>query len=365
MRLSLGAVASGLAVSNAILLPPSLQSTENDIMKALPIDTAAIVENRVIEVPCPGCIVTLTDMITGRVMAVTNSLENALKMNFSIAHGYGPDELLLNGIKLYPADPFSPTVEVLKADQMVKMDDGTWTYRGTPRLGYGLKVHHLESSANEKIGLLEIEVEVVEVAGLFMQGIPSVQMKVLETPSGKLMIADAQIVSAKPTSMGQECTTMICKFRAIMAAKLAKLKGCAGGRIPAVPTVAPVGKVGHGDHRRPHHGSRPHFGTHQGHRHHGRHGGFARFLRIVVSHVLMPLAIGFIVGFTASLVGMVVGHIAIFLWRVLFRRGQAPNSRKAETGKEESAGLMANQESPPRYEDSPIYEAVVDEKTTL
>ena len=110
---------------------------------------------------------------------------------------------------------------------------------------------------------------------------------------------------------------------------------------------------GPGAHGRPHH---------HGHGHR-RHGGFARFMRSVVFHILIPILLGVAMGIAASLVGMMVGHLAIFLWRALFRRNQHSEYQKVEQteaaeGKGDSEALLA----PPVYEEAPAYEDAVDEK---
>lgn len=78
-------------------------------------------------------------------------------------------------------------------------------------------------------------------------------------------------------------------------------------------------------------------------------------------------------GVTASLLGMVVGHLVVFVWRALFRHGS--NQRyyselhqeevAEEEGDDESKGLVEHQGPPPVYEDAPAYEdAVADEKAS-
>jgi hypothetical protein len=69
------------------------------------------------------------------------------------------------------------------------------------------------------------------------------------------------------------------------------------------------------------------------------------------------------VGITASLLGMVVGHIAIFVWRILFRRNtprqqyiKVQQEEVADEVMDESKGFMAHQGPPPVYEEVVIVE---------
>jgi hypothetical protein len=295
-----------------------------------------------------------------------------LRFNFSIAHGE-IDRLMLNGHEIYPMDPRSVDFIDLTADQLIKSPEGTWNYAATPHLGWGLchgcGVPDLSSSDQSEIQLKTVRVEILEIAGRFINGFPIMDIKLLQTPSGKLMIGDASIMeNTVSLAQDQECTTILCKWRAIIADKVSKMKGCGGKRPGAVtvPMVKPMAKPSHHGHSRP----RPAHGAHRPHRHHHhRHGGFARFLRSIVFHVFIPIMIGVVVGITASLVGMIVGHIVIFIWRILFRRGERAQycrrqreERVSKDDDDESKGFLEHENPPPVYEDAPAYEETVVEK---
>jgi hypothetical protein len=83
-------------------------------------------------------------------------------------------------------------------------------------------------------------------------------------------------------------------------------------------------------------------------------------------HVVIPVLIGVMVGITASLLSMIVGHIAIFVWRLLFRRN-TPRQQYTKVQQEEAAvddvvdetkAFMAHQGPPPMYEEAVIIEKV-------
>jgi len=315
------------------------------------------------EVDCPGCPVTITDL-EGKMHSA--QVESILRLNFSLSL-YDQDRLLLNDIQIYPINAESPTLMgPLIADQLVKSPAGSWEYAASPKLSYSLMVSHpSDTSSNEQLGLILVKLEVHELADNFVNGIPAVVIKLLETPSGKLMIGDTEIIPlpsrvSAPTNSNKQCTTTLCRWRAIFADKLSKINGCAG-------------KNRHGGHGHQGQGVRPHghgrprpHGPHRPYRHHQRRGGFARFLRSIVLHVFVPIMIGLVVGVTTSLVGMVVGHLIVSLWRVLFRRGQRGQyHRVQEVAVEdgEDKGFLQTPGPPPTYEEAPAYEtAVTDEK---
>ncbi|TVY20968.1 hypothetical protein LARI1_G000876 [Lachnellula arida] len=347
--------------SRAFLLPPPTSSS-SDSVNTLPFEDNIATEGRVMELNCPGCPVVVTD-VENRVHFT--DAESVLKFNLSVAHeaNDGADQLLLNGLPIYPIDPSSQTfMTPLTADQMVKNADNTWSYVATPALGYQLSVKHPVQS-EDQLDLVAMHIEIVEVANKFIQGIPSVELKLLETPSGKLMLGDAEIttpksVSPEPTDDNKECATVVCKWRAIIAAKLSKLKGCGGKNRnrPAEVDATPANH--HGEHARPH--GRPH-GIHRPFRHHRHRHSLGRFLKTVAVHVMIPVLIGIVVGITASLVGMIVGNIVIFVWRLLFRRNQARYVRVEqveiiEEGDDENKSILESQGPPPTY-------TATDEKT--
>jgi hypothetical protein len=365
MRLAqLGAATALVAVSQAFLLPPTITSADKNIIKALPFKDAVSIKDRVLDVDCPGCPVSVAD-IEGKIHSVQG--ESILRLQFSLSLINDLDHLLLNGHQIYPIDLRSNIVmQPLEADQLVKSPADTWEYAASPELGYSISIRHPEVSNNERLGLIEIHIEIIEVDDKFVNGIPSVDVKLLETTTGKLMIADAEVAtvrspSSKPTDDSQECTSTICKWRAIIAHKLSKISGCAGKAHPGAHGTGEASAV------RPHGHGRPR--PHHPHRHHHRHGGLGRFLRNIVLRVLIPIMVGVVVGVTTSLVGMVVGHLIIFIWRVLFRRGQRGQyhrvQQEVDVADDDNKILFKPQGPPPSYEEAPAYEvAVADEKAS-
>ena len=378
-QLGAAAVTAG-SLTSAFLLPPTISKAESDLVEALPlVDAVAATENRQVLVACPGCPVDIVD-IQGHVNAVTTRVNNALRFNISIAPGDDFDRLILNGIQLYPVAP-QDIGSVLSADQLVQTSENLWQYVGSPELGYFLSVHPQPiSEGGFGLGAVKIHMEVLQVGGKEVS-IPTLDINLVETASHKIMIGNAIISPVQATS-GKECTSFICRWKAIIADKLSKAKGCGAKpkhsdprpntdaqmvRPPTQDDMDAANKAMHGHHGRP--GRRPHHGRPHRHGHgHRRHGGFARFIRSLVFHVFIPILIGIAMGITASLVGMIVGHLAIFIWRTLFRRSQRTEYQKvqqeeASLSKDDSASLLENQSPPPVYEEAPAYEeAVVDEK---
>jgi len=222
-------------------------------------------------------------------------------------------------------------------------------------------------SEKDNLDLITIHMEIIEVGNAFVQGIPAIEVSLVRTSSGKLMLGNAVMLPVGATELtpsdgDQECATIYCKWRAIIAAKLSKLKGChKSNKAPPRPNASVDGPKDHGARPRPHHHSgRPHR-----HNHHGRHRhAFFRFLRNISIHVLLPIAIGaafgVAVGFIAALVGMLIGNLIVFVWRTFFRRNvqyQAINPEEVilivEESDDESKSFLVEepQGPPPSYTD--------------
>lgn len=357
MRFSLAAV-TAFAIADAFLLPAEISAADTDIIKSLPFEDAVSADGRVVEIDCIGCPV-LTD-IEGKMHST--QVESLLRLDFKLVHDDDVDRLVLNDRQIYPMLP-GP----LAAAQMIKNDDSTWEYSSTLELGFALRVSHIApQSGNDNIDLISVKLEIIEVAGVFVSTMPIVEIKLLQTPSYKLMIGDAAIIdqpiqpSKESTGNAHECTTLLCKWRAIFAERLSKFKGC--GKAPAAASKAIPAHKSHGHHGRPHY-FRP-SGSHQTYRHHRhRHGGITRVLRSVFMHVVIPALIGIMVGITASLLGMVVGHTLILLWRVFYRRGgnrQFVRVQQHEIAAndimDETKGFIDHQGPPPVYEEAVVVE---------
>ena len=370
-----GVIATGSMSANAFLLPPAITEVE---IASRPV--AHKYSKFYIAVDCNGCDVATVDK-AGNVdeTKLTNTERNRLAFHLSVKEqDQTADHLMINGVQIYPVEPQAEDFgSVLRAQQVVPtVQDGVHiqTARGSPELGYMLSTENKQ--VDKGLNLVKVHFEVVQVRDkdVTMQAL---DIHLLETTAGKLEIANVQVVKVDAPKEGA-CNSAICRFKALIANKLSKLKGCMGK--PKHSDPRPNIQVGPaaGSHTRPYFtpvgtsgsvGNTPghphphHKGPHRGHGHR-RHGGVARFIRSLAFHVVIPIFLGVAMGIVASLVGVIIGQLAIFLWRALFRRNQQPSEYQkvdqveAAEGKEDPEALLA----PPVYEDAPAYEEAVNEK---
>jgi len=226
------------------------------------------------------------------------------------------------------------------------------------RLGYELSIRPVGRAEDDQLELITINLQVVEIGDQFINGLENVELGLLMTASGKLMIGKLETTLTNnpvinPSENGKKCSTLICKWRAIVADKFAVVKGSKGCGSKTKGTSSG---------RRPHKHSGPprlHKGPHHQHHKHHRAARLLRMLKGVAIHVLIPIIIGVAVGMTASLIGMLVGNFVIFLWRAVYRRGQRgsysvvkqDDNVVSEELDNESKAFLDHQGPPPVYED--------------
>ncbi|KAI1076964.1 hypothetical protein F5B20DRAFT_299999 [Whalleya microplaca] len=368
--------AAGLAVTttNAFLLPPEISESDNDIVTTLPVpvevDVAIpkIVQAQSLKLNCPGCPIRLPHWKghDGE-PKITTDIPSHLELDFSVEISDEADRLMLNGFELYPnSDPFRNTLTAAVRPDVAHRRPHFKGPKSQPvqTLGFGMQTRPVAKNEEDALELVMIELDIIEVGDVFVDGIPIVQVKLVKTTSGKLMIGDiettpSETMQKNPMDKQEECTTQLCKWRAVILQKLASLrtyKGC-GGR-PAVPKVDEQ-QVDDGNHV-----EYPHKQKHS----------WGQLFKNVASHILLPIAIGIVAGVMASIIGMMVGTLLVFLWRTFVRRGGSRRhhrhgschkaAHREVAVEDEKSGLMAHQEeieAPPSYVEADV-EAVGDKK---
>jgi len=211
----LGIVTALTAVGGAFLLPPNVSPNDNELINTLPIENIVEADGRTTVVPCRACAVNVHDL-DGKMHTVDAT--SSLELSFVVDHNALGDRLSLNGLQIYPLDPHSESfIDALTAPQMIESSPFEVA---KPKLGYSLQIQSRPHSAKDQLDLVFITLDIVEVGGKFVDGIPSVELELLRTPSNKLMIADLNLSSLKSDltrpNTGKECTSIACKWRAIM-----------------------------------------------------------------------------------------------------------------------------------------------------
>lgn len=315
MQLTSIITAAGLAAStNAILLPPDVSASDNDIISTLPVPVEVDInlpkaaETQNLKLKCPGCPVRIPHHGEAKIV---NDIPSHLELDFTIEPSDGVDRLLVNNFELYPnADPFrNSLVAAVRPDVVSRKQSKRPTHFKGPQpqnihsLGFGMQTTPVAKSEEDSLELVMVELDIIEVGDIFIDGIPNVQVKLVKTPSGKLMMGEVETIESSmrnPMDKQEECATLICKWKAVIMQKLASLrlhKGC-GGR-PAHVKGTHDHVKGQGHHGRPHHASDD--GEHRGQRPGSHQKNWGLLFKNIASHILLPVAVGILAGVAASM----------------------------------------------------------------
>ncbi|KAK3366998.1 hypothetical protein B0T24DRAFT_376259 [Lasiosphaeria ovina] len=372
---------------NAFLLPPELTEADLRIADPRPLDAAASVpsiqEKHVVKLECPGCPLVLGPHVTAE------SKPNHLELSFTVDHQPTHDRLLLNGFELYPvADPMhnilaAPQVldrrnnKKARKDAKKNKEEALVSHhkfrRPNPKLirpalplGFGLEVHAPIKDTATGLELIAIDLDIIEIGTVFMDGIPSVHVKLIKQADGRLLVHSIE-KSDPVTSLSSapsECVTVLCRWMAavhdkIQSMKASKPRPCHGNKAGAAAAVMPVPEAVAPAEPAQDFEAMPI-------PHHRKH-SWSQLFKNIASHILLPVLIGIVAGVSVSLVGMVVGTLIVSLWRRFFRRPSSSSgsghrrhhshhshhraSLKEAVIAEEKAGLMEYQEEPSPYQD--------------
>jgi len=339
------------ATSKAFLIPPEVSANDIEISNALAFAKQADASadtTKTVNLECPGC--SLLVRGKGHHMVYMKGVANHLEMNFAIDHQTDADRLLVNGFELYPvpdlfheilwapqyADDEKDVTEAIK--KKLKHhgkhdgdDEDEHHHRKSRRhwhkehrhdklrqhLGFSLQTLPAIKNQDGQLELIELDLQIIEVAGDFVNGIPNLRIKLVKTSGSddepsKLWIASVDKTDSQTNKQqenapspldGQEeeCATMMCKWLAIMKDKFSKFKPGTGCHKPAF--FAPggmskgIGETEQTEAPQMEEPSRPPFPHH---RYHHRH-SWGQLFRNIVSHILLPVAIGIIAGVSVSL----------------------------------------------------------------
>lgn len=344
----------------AILLVPEVTESDEGIFRTLPIETENLeippsALGQSVDLPCRQC--------RGR--------DAHLQLDFAVEDG---TRLTLNGFELYPkADPWH-------GDLTAAVIRGSGVHRER-RLGYSLAVNPEEMDEDQGFGLIAVDLRIIEVGTRFVDDVPPVKIKLIQAPTGDIMIASVNVMGNDDGDK-KTCDSMLCRIEGMFDHTWKKVKGgfkgCGGMR------GHHKGK-GNGHHKhpqKPEHrkgpkiaDDKPHGGSE--HKHQDlRHHSWSELIENVTSYVLLPVILGITAGVGVAMYVtklhltlcrmLTVSSLAMFLGSIAFRfarflKGEAEEPSLGESFKAaatevmaddaEKSGLMEHQDPPPQYED--------------
>lgn len=315
------------ASAAAFLIVPEASLRDEDTVNALPVDTS--IDNfmlpptalsQKLDLPCRKC--------RGR--------DTHLEMEFAVEDG---SRLTLNGFELYPnADPWH-------GDLIASVVRGNGKER-KQRLGYSLAVKPEGIDEKQQMEIISVELRVIEVGNRFVEGIPTVSVKLVRAVTGDILIGSMNMSDSPAT-----CDSMWCRAKGIFGDAFHGFPGCRKFRHGHGPESKHHRPGSHRYHGRPGHHSRPVEDERPGHE--------WRLLKGLASHIFLPVLMGITAGFSVALFAMCLCRVAMRLTRLFQGEHQTaflrcPRHQKVlvveSNQDEEKAALMNDQDLPP-YED--------------
>jgi len=286
----LALAAAGLAVAQAFVLVPEIAQADSDIVNALPYNDPFTAAHQSLKLSCPGCPM-LPHGRNGKAGKKHHKdIPNHLELSFAIDHNSNNgDRLLLNDFELYPnADPWHGALTAPQVADVAEKHHHPNHKTGPHdvQLGYSLAVRPVakEDSA-QQLQLIDVELQVIEIGNFFVDGIPTVKVGLLKTPTGDLVIArvEAQEQPEVPEKV-EDCETLVCRWKAMVHEQLdslKKFKQHCGGRKKGQQGNAAEPPAG--DYRVVY-----------------RHRTWSRLFRNITTYVLLPVLIGIVAGVSIS-----------------------------------------------------------------
>ena len=217
------------------------------------------------------------------------------------------------------------------------------------RLGYAIELLPAVSFEHEKGKIIALQLTIFDLDGAPVH-VDTVKIDLLMNIGG-LSVAKISNIPFAQSPGATECTTSLCRFRAIVIARIRSILEAAKARAHAAGAWVKGGC--RGKKTGGHHGQAP--GDRAHHRHHGHHKmhRFGHILRQTLRFFIIPALLGVIGGLMASAVGMLVGQALVYLWFRFHRGGQRGNIRIVEVAvsEDEKDALVESGDLPPTYED--------------
>lgn len=318
-RFLLGAAIPFLGLGQSFLIPPEIIAVPAEIFERLTgsVGFIAPINKQAIRIECSGCPVGANP--TGKTGAPQNS-ESLLELNLTIQQN-NIDQLLLNDVPIYPVnDPIHFSPNPLSAPQLAQNEMNEWEYISTVALAVSTRVQQFAKDMSQNnFDLIKIDIDILQVGDAVLNSIPTVELELLKTATGKLEIRKTEIRKPNPLTPTvlkfDDCSTLLCRWRVMLSEALKKAKGvtkpCSSHHISAFqPLKSHRPQQAHPDipttskeTSRPF----PHSLS------------LKNILGSILYHTLSLVLFGVLLSVSACLLGWTVGHVLIFMWSRIFR----------------------------------------------
>ncbi|KAI9802555.1 MAG: hypothetical protein M1833_001627 [Piccolia ochrophora] len=342
---ALGSLCALAATANAFLVTPSMEAKGGLGIKRLPFPSIIDPKSYTMKLACPTC-PSLKDETAG---------ESALVLNFDV-DGETRESLSVNGIPLFPPRPLHSGMSATQIPSgMSLIEANTESVSGSVQsrqLSYEALIRTEKNLQRSEI--LSMEFKVLAVDNKAVSDLDIVEVHFISLAHGEhlqiLHVTHKPSGAQTPATPGEAggakgCKTypLLCKWKALVASKMANMRNKLPGCHKARPTVhIPTTHTPPHSHEHSHSRPRPH---------HRQRITLLRVMKRIAFQVIVPIFVGIVAGMTASLVGMIVGHLIVLAWRKFYRgdtRGTyvvLEHPHEARDG-DEKDGLLSDDDLP-------------------
>lgn len=260
--------------------------------------------------------------------------------------------LLANGRQIFPPPPSHVTAVQRRVDDGAESEPVS--------LGYALEVVPMAESADESgLELLSIRFTVLDLDGRPVP-LDTVAIGLIHDGEGKFYIAKTDIEETAPKHVSwKQCSGKPNCLRKLLADRIRTLFAAAKSRVLGLASKMPGSKACHGTSAVPQpDGDSPVWTQgHLDHMHPGHADGHHRWERIIsriVRFVLIPATLGFLAGWAAGALGMLLAKLIVSLWTRNRRSNSQQTNPQLERGTEsekQSLMVVSADDLPPAYAD--------------
>ncbi|CAD6501823.1 BgTH12-02069 [Blumeria graminis f. sp. triticale] len=292
-----------LRIVHALLIPPAISEYDLEVSKTISEKDAVAMERRMVQVNCH------TRPAMTKSQEEDQSSKIALHLNFTVLHD-DVDYLLLNGHQIYPVDlnPILSQHSII-VPQINRIDQSAWKFQSSGTLGIKMNHQNLNShNKRDQLSLVIIKISMLQVSNVAVDKSPVIHIELISTSSGKFMIQDIRVHPSEKvdTASGkdvQRCASLSCEWQATVANFITSTKSAL--RSHHFRQYSRLNRI-----RQTH-----------------RQGNDYSFLNGIFFHVIVPILIGGTVGILASVLGVFIVQMALYTWKMLFRRKSDKNDR--------------------------------------
>lgn len=216
-----------IGFTRAFLLPPEIFSTDNNAFDDFVLNDLTYGNELLVLLDFPGS----AGSADAEGNIIVGPTESVLELNFTLQHHEKFDNLLLNDQVVYPFLPDSGSFPaLLSAPHLAKTDQGTWKHTEYTNFCYSVDPYHsILDQDFQPLGIVRVIINIIAISGNTLDKRPTIELQLNETPPGKLTIKNVimKIPQSPIFSDAQDpeiCNSILCRLKESLSQMLTSTK---------------------------------------------------------------------------------------------------------------------------------------------